>query len=93
MLEIFQEINISLNPFSFLLNTTDLYVADKLTIIEMRGYLKEVKGGTGGHQVTKEVLGGANELPWSRCFQIGATLDALVTFKKSGGLRGYLKEV
>ena len=39
------------------------------------------------------VLGGTNELPWPRCFQIGATLDALLPFLKSGGLKGHLKEV
>ena len=34
---------------------------------------------------------GANELPWSRGFQIGVTLDDLMTFLKSGGLGGTLK--
>ena len=36
---------------------------------------------------------GANELTWPRGFQIGVTLDALLAFVKSGGLRGHLKEV
>ena len=36
-------------------------------------------------------LGGANVLPWIKGFQIGATLDASMTFLKSGGLRGHLK--
>ena len=52
-----------------------------------RGHLKEVKGGPRGNQVSKVVLGGANELPWPRSFQIGATLDAYVTFLTSGGFR------
>ena len=39
------------------------------------------------------VLWGANELPWSRGFQIGFTLDAFLKFLKSGALRGHLKEV
>ena len=34
---------------------------------------------------------GANELPWSRGFQISVTLDDLMTFLKSGGLGGTLK--
>ena len=37
------------------------------------------------------VLWGANELPWPRGFQIGVTLDDLMTFLKSGGLGGTLK--
>ena len=36
---------------------------------------------------------GANELLWSRGFQIGVTLDDLMTFLKSGGLGGHLIEV
>ena len=43
--------------------------------------------------MSKVVLGGANEIPQPRGFQIGATLDAYLTFLKSGGLRGHLKEV
>ena len=39
------------------------------------------------------VLRGANELPWPRGFLIGVTLDAFLTFLKSGALRGHLKEV
>ena len=38
-------------------------------------------------------LEGANVFPWPRGFRIGATLDALLTFLKSGGFRGHLKEV
>ena len=38
-------------------------------------------------------LEGANVLQWPRGFQIGATLDALLTFLKSGGFRGHLKEL
>ena len=34
---------------------------------------------------------GANVLPWPRGFLIGATLDALLTFLKSGGFRGTLR--
>ena len=34
--------------------------------------------GQGGYKVTNVVLGGANELPWPRCLQIGVTLDALL---------------
>ena len=37
------------------------------------------------------VLWGANELPWSRGFQIGVTLDAFLKFLKSGALRGTLR--
>ena len=33
-------------------------------------------------------LGGTNILPWPRDFQIGATLDASMTFLKSDGLKG-----
>ena len=36
-------------------------------------------------------LEGANVLPWPRSFRNGATLDALLTFLKSGGFRGHLK--
>ena len=36
-------------------------------------------------------LEGANALPWPRGFRIGATLDALLTFLKSGGFRGTLR--
>ena len=32
----------------------------------------------------------ANVLPWPRGFRIGDTLDALLTFLKSGGFRGTL---
>jgi hypothetical protein len=39
------------------------------------------------------VLRGANELPGSRGFQIGVTLDALLTFLKLGDFRGQLKEI
>ena len=41
----------------------------------------------------KEVLRGANELPWTKGFNIGATLDSLLIFLKSGGFREHLKEV
>ena len=37
-------------------------------------------------------LGGANVLPGPRGFRIGATLDASMTFLKSGGFRGPHKE-
>ena len=40
---------------------------------------------------SKMELEGANVLPWPRGFQIGATLDALLTFLKSGGFRGTLR--
>ena len=59
----------------------------------LRGSHKEVSGSVRGYQVPNVVLGGTNELPWPRCFQIGATLDALLPFLKSGGLKGHLKEV
>ena len=36
------------------------------------------------------VLRGANELPWPRGFQIGVTLDAFLTFLKSGAGRGHI---
>ena len=36
-------------------------------------------------------LEGANVFPWPRGFRIGATLDALLTFLKSGGFRGTLR--
>ena len=36
--------------------------------------------------MTEHVLEGAYELPWPSCFQIGATLDALLTVKNSGSL-------
>ena len=36
-------------------------------------------------------LEGANVLPWPRGFQIGVTLDALLTFLNSGGFRGTLR--
>ena len=39
------------------------------------------------------VLRDAIELPLSRGFQIGVTLDALLTFLKSGDFSGHLKEV
>ena len=58
----------------------------------LRGYLKEVEEGQGGHQVLKVFLRGANELPRHRGFKNGATLDALQTFLKSGDLGGHLKE-
>ena len=61
-------------------------------ICGLRGHLKEVKEGQGGHQVFKVFLRGANELPRHRGFKNDATLDALQTFLKSGGLRGHLKE-
>ena len=38
-------------------------------------------------------LEGANVLHWLRGFRIGAKLDALVSFLKSGGFTGHLKEV
>ena len=38
------------------------------------------------------VLRGAKELSWLRSFQIGITLDVLVTLLKSGDFRGPLKE-
>ena len=38
-------------------------------------------------------LRGAKVLPWLRSFCIGATLDASMTFGKSGGLKGHLKVV
>ena len=44
-------------------------------------------------KVSRRVSGGKNELPWSRGFQIGVTLGALLTFLKSGDFRGHLKEV
>ena len=39
------------------------------------------------------VLKGANKLSWPRGFQIGATLDVLLTFLESGDFWGPLKEV
>ena len=60
---------------------------------DFRGHLKEVKGSPGGNQESNVVLRGANELPWPRGFQIGATLDALEIYLKSGDFRGPLKEV
>ena len=39
------------------------------------------------------VIEGTNVLPCPRGFQIGATLDALMKFLKSGGLSGHLKVV
>ena len=38
-------------------------------------------------------VAGFDEQFWLRHFQIGATLDALMTFVKSGGFRGHLKGV
>ena len=60
---------------------------------DFRGHLKEVSGVPGGNQVSKLVLRGANEFAGPRGFQIGVTLDALLTFLKSGAFRGHLKEV
>ena len=51
-------------------------------------WLKEAKGAPRG---LKMDLVGATVLPWPRGFHIGATLDASMTLKKSGGLRGHLK--
>ena len=39
--------------------------------------------------MSKMVLRGANELLWSRGFQISATLDAYLKFLKLGALRGH----
>ena len=39
------------------------------------------------------VLLGANELPWSRGFQIGVTLDAFLKKIKIRCFKGHLKEV
>ena len=50
-------------------------------------------GAQGAPRVSKIELEGANALPWPRGFQIGATLDALLTFLKSGGFRWHLMEV
>ena len=47
--------------------------------------------GQGGNQVSKVDLGGTNELPWPQGFQTGATLDAYLTFLKSGGFRDTLR--
>ena len=47
--------------------------------------------GYWGKQVSKVVLRAANELPWPIGYQIGATLDVMLSFKK-GGFRGHLKE-
>ena len=52
-----------------------------------------LKGAQGAPRGSKMELEGANVLPWPRGFRIGATLDALLTFLKSGGFRGHLKEV
>ena len=46
-----------------------------------------------GQPGTKSGIRGANKILWPRGFQIGVTLDALLEFTKSGGLRGHLKEV
>ena len=39
------------------------------------------------------VLRDANDLPWPRGFQIGVTLEALLSFVKSGDFSAHLKEV
>ena len=49
--------------------------------------------GPGGNQVSNVVLRDANKLPWPRGFQIGITLDALLTFLKSGELSGQLRRL
>ena len=46
-----------------------------------------------GNQVSNVVLRGANDILKPRGLQIGVTLDVLLTFLKSGGFRGHLKEV
>ena len=43
--------------------------------------------------MSKKVLDGADEHPWPRGFQMGATPDKLLIFSKSGEFRGHLKEV
>ena len=40
-----------------------------------------------GQPGTKGGIRGANKILWPRCFQIGVTLDALLEFPKSGGIR------
>ena len=59
----------------------------------LRGTLRWFKGVKGALRGSKINLGGANVLPGPRGSQIGATLDASMTFLKSGGFRGHLKEV
>ena len=53
----------------------------------------EVQGGPGENQVSNMVLRGSYELPLPRGFSNGVTLNALLTYLKSGDLRGHLKEV
>ena len=43
-----------------------------------------------GKQVSKVFSASANELPWFIGFQIGVTLDVLLTFLKSGDFGGHL---
>jgi hypothetical protein len=44
-----------------------------------------------GQPGIKGGIRGANKILWPRCFQIGVTLDALLEFPKSGGMKGDLK--
>ena len=57
----------------------------------MRGFIKEVKGSQGEKMVSKLKLGDTRKRPCPRGFQIGVTLDDLLEFTESGGLRGHLK--
>ena len=64
-----------------------------LKLGDLRGHLKEISGGPRTTQESNLILWDANELPGTRGFQIGVTLDALLTFLKLGDFRGHLKEV
>ena len=56
----------------------------------MSGVRCQVKGAKGATRYPRWSLGGANETPLPRGFQIGVTFDALVKFIKSGALGGTL---
>ena len=63
-----------------------------LKLGDLRGHHKVVYGVPGGNKESNMILRGSNELPWPRCFQIGATPDVLLTFLESGDFRGPLNE-
>ena len=52
-----------------------------------------VYGGQGAPKGSKMEIEGVNVLPCPRGSWMGATLDASIKFKKSGGLRWHLKVV